>query len=63
MRNGKETRSNGVTIHKRSERLNGFILYYVYYVEGSKNGPFKLLRNAREYADQLITTVKENNND
>ncbi len=53
MKNGIETRKNGVIIRKkegRSFKETGICLYHV---EGSRNGPWDYLANARGDADRL----------
>jgi len=51
MKNGKETRPNGVVITKKFFE-DGF---YMYYVAGSRSGPWDYLRNARRDADGEFT--------
>lgn len=54
MKNGIETRKNGVIIRKKTNKETGFSMYYV---EGSRNGPWDYLANARDDADQQIRVI------
>lgn len=49
MKNGKEIRPNGVVITK-PQQFEGCVAQY--HVEGSKNGPWDFLYNARKDADK-----------
>jgi hypothetical protein len=54
MKNGKETRPNGVVIAKKQTSWGA-----LYHVEGSKNGPWTYLRNARRDADLRLFVARE----
>lgn len=51
MKNGVEIRPNGVKITKF---LGKSMTHYMYRVQGSMNGPWDYLRNARMDADSMI---------